>query len=64
MTKFISLTDKSSGTKLYVNPSAIELISKNQNSTVVTFHGGQYKYIEVSESPETILIRIAEETNG
>lgn len=63
MTKFIILTDKVNGRKLYVNPSAIQLISENQNSAVLYLYGTQYSYIEVSESPESImnLIQNAEE---
>ena len=66
MTKFIILTDKINGTKLYVNPSAIQLISENQNFAMLHLYGSQYSYIEVSESPESImnLIRITEEDDG
>ena len=65
MTKFIVLTNKINGTKLYVNPSAIQLISENQNFAILHLYGSQYSYIEVSESPESImnLIRLTEENN-
>ena len=56
--KFIMLTRKYDGKKVYANPKHICFMSINAqdgNSTVIQFCGDDENYIQVLESPEAIL---------
>lgn len=56
--KFIMLTRKYDGKKVYANPKHICFMSINaqdENSTVIQFCGDDENYIQVLESPEAIL---------
>ena len=56
--QFIILTRKYDGKAMYVNPKHICFMginARDENSTVIQFLGNYENYIEVKESPESIL---------
>lgn len=55
--KFMVLTRKFDGNKVYVNPKQVCFMgsnAKNDNGTIIQFCGDDENYIQVLESPETI----------
>lgn len=60
--KFIILTSKYDGIRrVYVNPSQICFLGVTEKeSTLIQFSGAEQNYIEVVESPESVL-RLCEE---
>lgn len=54
--KMITLTSVYNGSKVYVNPENISVISANDNNeSVVTLIGDKSTYLVVKESPDSIV---------
>lgn len=64
--RLITLTSKRDGSKLYINPSHIMIISEcfgDEAATIVEFANGD-SYVKVLESAESIAKMVEGEQNG
>lgn len=55
--KLIKLTRANDGSKVFINPDAISMVSKydDDKTTIVSLIGDSFAYVMVKESPDSIV---------